>query len=195
MQHVQRLIKLLGSAPQFTSEQTERCHIDMAKQPYKSTNRKGYAEQMCRYLDRGERIRMFSALMEWHSFGDLAAADEGDRVKNRFQQLVGRFLPPPVRNVFQVRSSLCSATTAFQLRQKPNSKDIPLEGVQLQYEVPNFIDDLRRYFLGSRAQHFTRLPFDSLNTWWRVRIQLKDPQDSKVLLPPSGKYLRPKISS
>ena len=101
-----------------------------------------------------------------------------------FQQLAKRFLPTPVRNVFQARNSLCSATTAFQLRQKPNLKDISLDDVQLKYEVPNFIDDLRRYFLGPKARHFTHLPFDVLSTWWRVRAQLKDPQDSAVLLPP-----------
>ena len=52
MHHVKRLTEMLGSAMQFSSEQTERCHIIMAKQPYKATNRKDYARQMCRYLDR-----------------------------------------------------------------------------------------------------------------------------------------------
>ena len=47
MQHVKRLIEHLGSAPQFSSEQTERCHIDMVKVPYKATNWKAHAEQMC----------------------------------------------------------------------------------------------------------------------------------------------------
>ena len=184
MQHVPRLIELLGTAPQFTSEQTERCHIDMAKQPYKATNRKEYSEQMCRYLDRDERIRMFSALMEWHSTGDSAAANECEQEKNkRFQKLVGGFLPTSVRNIFQAKNSLCNATTAFQLRQKPDAKSLLLHDIQLQYEVPNFIDDLCRYFLGSRVQDRASLPFRNLDIWWRVRIQLKDPQDSAVLFP------------
>ena len=136
---------------------------------------------------------MFSALMEWHSIGGLEVTDESDWVKKRFQQLVGRFLPTPVRNIFQARNPLCSATTAFQLRQKPNSKDILLEDVQLQYEVPNFIDDLRRYFLGPRARHFVHLPFSLLSTWWRVRIQLKDPQDPGVLLPPQTIQASPQV--
>ena len=70
MHHVKRLVELLGSTPQFSSEQVERCHIKMAKHPYEATNRKSYAAQMCRYLDRGERIRMFSTLLEYHSSSD-----------------------------------------------------------------------------------------------------------------------------
>ena len=151
---------------------------------------------MCWYLDREERIRMFSALTEWHSTGGLAVADGSNQEKKRiFQHLAGRFLPTPVRNVFQARNSLCSATTAFQLRQKPNLKDISLENVQLKYEVPNFIDDLRRYFLGPKAQHFTHLPFDVLSTWWRVQIQLKDPQDPGVLLPPQTIQASPQVKT
>ena len=72
MQHVKRLIKLHGSAPQYSSEQTERCHIDMAKHPYKATNRKDYAKQMCRYLDRHERVRLFSTLTVWRLARDEA---------------------------------------------------------------------------------------------------------------------------
>ena len=121
--------------------------------------------------------------------------DESDQVKQRFQQLVGRFLPTPVRNIFQARNPLCSATTSFRLRQKPNCKDLSLEHVQLLHEVPNLIDDLRRYFLGPRAQHFAHLPFDTLSTWWRVQIQLKDPQDPGVLLPPQTIQASPQVKT
>ena len=195
MQHVQRLVELLGTAPQFSSEQTERCHIDMAKQPYKATNRKEYSEQMCRYLDRDERIRMFSALTEWHSTGHATANECEQEKKERFQQLVGRFLPSPVRNIFQAKNPLLNATTAFQLHQKPDAKGLLLRDVQLQYEVPNLIDDLCRYFLGSRAQDYTSLPFSSLDIWWRVRVQLKDPQDSGALLPSQTIQASPRMKT
>ena len=47
MQHVARFIKLLGSIPQFSSEQTERLHIEMAKIPFRASNKRAHAEQMC----------------------------------------------------------------------------------------------------------------------------------------------------
>ena len=120
MQHVKRLIELLGSAPQFSSEQTERCHIDMAKIPYKATNRKAHAEQMCQYLDRTERMRLFSALTTWHSASDetMLSSVTAEQRKKAFQRLAGRFLPAAVRNVFERKTALCSDTTAFQLHQE-----------------------------------------------------------------------------
>ena len=56
MQHVSRLIRQLGSVPQFSSEQTERLHKDMPKLSFKGTNQVNYSGQMCRFLDRQERI-------------------------------------------------------------------------------------------------------------------------------------------
>lgn len=190
MQHVIRLIQLLGSAPQFSSEQTERCHIDMAKQPYKATNRKGFAEQMCRYLDRGERIRLFSAFTEWHSVSsDSAELDGSDPDRQQaaenvaFDHLIGCYLPTPVRNIFQAKkSSLCSRTTAFRLRQKPNLKNLLLHDAQKIYELPSFKNDLIRYFVGRKTCD-ARLPFDTVSTWSQMRIQLRDPQDPDFVLP------------
>lgn len=65
LQHVPRLIQWLGSAPQFSTEQTELCHIAMAKVPYEASNRKGYDTQICRFLDRHERVLLFSAFQMW----------------------------------------------------------------------------------------------------------------------------------
>lgn len=187
MQHVKRLIELLGSAPQFSSEQTERCHIDMAKIPYKSTNRKDYAEQMCRFLDRGERVRLFSSLIAWHSGNDgrMLSRVSPEQQQKAFHLLAGRFLSAQaVQNVFERKTAMCSDTTAFQLRGKPNTLEVPIEAIQDLYDLPNFGDDLRSYFLGPRAHQDMRLPFCSINTWYRVRMQLKDPQDKELVLPP-----------
>lgn len=196
MQHVKRLIELLGSAPQFSSEQTERCHIDMAKVPYKATNRKAYAEQMCRFLDRGERMRLFSALTTWQSTNKhvilaRAAAEQQDKA---FQQLAGRFLPVSVRNVFKTKNALCSDTTAFQLRKTPNSAEASIDDVRDLYKLLTFEEDLRRFFLGSQArQHAKRLPFSTISIWDCVRIQLKDPQDKDVVLPSLTIVANPRV--
>lgn len=65
LQHVPRLVQWLGSAPQFSTEQTELCHIAMAKVPYGASNKKGYDAQICRFLDRNERVLLFSAFQTW----------------------------------------------------------------------------------------------------------------------------------
>lgn len=65
MHNVVRSAKLLGSSDQFNSEQVEKGHIIFAKVPYKATNKKDYASQMCRYTDRQERVRLFDEYLEW----------------------------------------------------------------------------------------------------------------------------------
>ncbi len=65
MQNADRMVRSLGSLPQFSSDQTERLHILNAKLPYRHTNRKDYGPQMCRFLDRNEKVRLFTVYLEW----------------------------------------------------------------------------------------------------------------------------------
>ena len=103
--------------------------------------------------------------------------------KKAFQQLAGRFLPAAVRNVFKRKTALCSDTTAFQLRKKPNYAEALIDDLQELFCLRNFREDLRSYFLGSRVSQSMPLPFSSLSIWYRVRVQLKDPQDKELVLP------------
>ena len=197
MQHVTRLIKLLGSAPQFSSEQSERCHIDMAKHPYKATNRKDYAEQMCRYLDQHERVRLFSTLTVWQLARDEATnIDDPSEYQHilshllPFQQVTGA-LRQSACDIFNARANLCSKTTAFHLRDVPNMQGAFPLNIQCLYQIPNFQDDLRKYFLGRRAKAGISLPFNTIDIWWQVRMQLRDPQDSEMVLPPLTVQAKP----
>ncbi len=65
MNHVADLIQHLGSVLQYSTEHTERCHITMAKQPYRSTNKKDYKIQICLILDRRDKIDLFATFLEW----------------------------------------------------------------------------------------------------------------------------------
>ncbi|KLO03769.1 hypothetical protein SCHPADRAFT_808955, partial [Schizopora paradoxa] len=64
MQHVGLQAKRLGSLPQYSTEQVERCHVIMAKEPYRASNRKDFERQVCRYLDRHEKVALFSLYLE-----------------------------------------------------------------------------------------------------------------------------------
>ncbi len=65
MHHVPRFITEVGSLQQFSADQTERCHVIMAKIPYKSTNRKAFRRQMCRFSDRQDKIDLFRLYLSW----------------------------------------------------------------------------------------------------------------------------------
>ena len=188
LHHVKWMVKLLGSSPQFSSEQTERCHIELAKRPYGATNRKDYTKQMCRYLDRQERIRLFTMLTEWNSDnGKICPKGSPEWAMARgkaFECLIGSFLPAPVCDVFKAKASLSTDTTAFHLRLRPNAMEMSVQKVQSVHGLQNFHDDLCRYFLGARARTNDSLPFESLSIWWQVRVQLRDPQDPEHVIPP-----------
>ena len=162
----------------------------MAKHPYKATNRKDYVKQMCRFLDREEKTRLFSPLTEWQliikSSGSQGSAGSQAAREEAFQRLIGCYLPTPVRNIFRTTmSTLCTETTAIQLGQKPDIRGLPCLEVQTLYELPNFVKDLRRYFLRDfEMWQTTYLPFDTMKTWSKMRLQLKDPQDTDVVLSP-----------
>ena len=60
-----RHIREMGSTPQFSTEIVESLHRPMAKAAYRATNRKEYMVQMCRYMDRIERLRYFHEFTAW----------------------------------------------------------------------------------------------------------------------------------
>ncbi|KIJ50250.1 hypothetical protein M422DRAFT_245497 [Sphaerobolus stellatus SS14] len=59
------LIRLKGTPDGFNTEQSERLHIDCAKEGYRASNKKEYTDQMVRYLTRQEYIHSFASYLSW----------------------------------------------------------------------------------------------------------------------------------
>lgn len=59
MQSVISNIKQNGVAIQWSADVTEHAHIEVVKDPAGSGNNQGYESQICRYLDRSDKIRQF----------------------------------------------------------------------------------------------------------------------------------------
>ena len=157
------------------------------KVAYKATNKQSsFLEQMFRFVDRVEKVRLLPLLVKL----GCAAVDGLERI---IQELLGVYLPTPLRDVFKSRNSLCSDTMAFRLRQRPNHTDVSIADAQRQYELPSLWEDFRNHFLGARAHPETNLPFDSIDTWERVRTQLRDPQDPELVLTPATIEACPRI--
>lgn len=55
----------VGSSQQYSTEYGERAHIPLAKDLYRGTNHRNFGPQMCRALDRKERMRNFKAFLTW----------------------------------------------------------------------------------------------------------------------------------
>lgn len=136
MQHVSRLIKLLGAADQFTTDQTEHCHITMAKIPYCATNKKDFSSQMCCFINREEKINLFSGWLEWWKSKEIDLHDSHPAVNqlcgfhltdkllrcvNKFQTITGISMAP-IHNYFKSSSLPTNETTAFHIPTRITAK-------------------------------------------------------------------------
>ncbi|KZV99339.1 hypothetical protein EXIGLDRAFT_592623, partial [Exidia glandulosa HHB12029] len=65
MQHYVESIRLFGTTDNYNTEATERLHIDLAKHAFRATNKRNFAAQMCRWLERREAIFWFATYLAW----------------------------------------------------------------------------------------------------------------------------------
>jgi len=69
MQHYAESIRNYGATDNYNTEYTERLHIDLAKDAYKSTNFKDEFTQMTVWLERREKVVRHAAFIEWRLSG------------------------------------------------------------------------------------------------------------------------------
>jgi hypothetical protein len=132
----QKHITLMGTSPQFSTEITESSHKRMAKEPYRASNHRDFVEQMCRYLDRRERLAFMKAYLAWarveipklnliqeishfsegyrlHALQTLAkrqqAAEEDLKKQRRIKPCQGILLNKYPRQTFETFTSLANA--------------------------------------------------------------------------------------
>jgi hypothetical protein len=62
--HYASSITLYGTTDNYNTEQSERLHIDFAKDAYRATNRKDEYPQMTKWLERSEKIKCHAAYIQ-----------------------------------------------------------------------------------------------------------------------------------
>ena len=67
--HYVSSILLFGTTDNYNTEQSERLHIDFAKQAYHATNRKDIYPQMTAWLQRREKILLHTTFIKWRQRG------------------------------------------------------------------------------------------------------------------------------
>lgn len=65
MQHYVNSIIDLGTLDGYTTDTSERLHIDYAKLAYRASNRKQYLHQMVTWLERREKVARFDDYLRW----------------------------------------------------------------------------------------------------------------------------------
>jgi hypothetical protein len=78
LEHYVDSLRLFGPADGYSTEISERLHIDYAKHAYLATNRRDYIAQMTKWIQRREKLAYFRAYQEWF--------DEDNFLSNRLAQ-------------------------------------------------------------------------------------------------------------
>ena len=74
MLHYTSFILLFGTTDNYNTEQTERLHIDLTKDAYRSTNRKNEFMQMTTWVERRERVQRHEAHLARQQLGEHGEA-------------------------------------------------------------------------------------------------------------------------
>jgi hypothetical protein len=178
----------MGSSPQFSTEITETLHQTMAKAAYRATNRRDFVPQMCRFLDRTEKIRHMSSFIDWAVF----YMQEQYR-DHHWRTIVGG----TARNTFLDANVEIPLPPAWDERVRvwhtltPHYCKVNLRHACRQYNLSRtlFVESLHEYLDGIDVD-FQNLQLD---IWRQFRIRISSVQDADELaqartvqaLPPS----------
>jgi hypothetical protein len=175
-------VKEMGPASQYSTEISEYNHQPMAKHPYQASNRRNFFEQMCRYLDRRERIMYFDEFHTW-----LAAKSHIDTAELALQNYSPGFHSVMVPRIITSEDGKLTLPPGdldrlrLCLTRKPSISRKELVSVAHTYELPNLLRDVAQYLASfpsanGRAQGVS---VNYVDTWNKLRIFLPAVHDNK----------------
>ena len=196
-------IPAMGTLGQWSADVTEHAHIDVVKDPARSSNNQNFDSQICRYLDRQEKCRLFmhaTTICEpdlAENSDDSEAEDDrpGSRKVIDYFERAATLVTGKFPNAPRPYRTFALSTVAFHLNFRPTMTNMTIDSAAELYELPDFrpaiADYLDRHFpdfthtIGGRRQSAPDcpLPFNCIQIWHKMRIQLRSSYDSKTLLP------------
>ena len=160
--HYMSSIQLFGTTDNYNTEQSERLHIDLAKDAYRATNRKDEYAQMTAWLERWEKMQRHAASI--------------DRRQRDLQQRtqIPKVIGPP-----------CTHPQYVKMTRHPSKKKVSFSALKLRYGAPQFQDSLADFIteannpgasrsaLRSRAED-TLLPFQGVPVFHIIKFTGSD---------------------
>ena len=167
--HYASSIRLFGTTDNYNTEQSERLHIDLAKEAYRATNRKDEYAQMTMWLERREKVHRHSASIDWR---------QNDRQNVRPRSLI---------------RPLCVRAQSIKIAQTPSRKAVPFLDIFWKYGAPLFQDALADFIVGvnnpglgvralrARAEN-TLLPFRTVRVYHHIKFtSTNGSQESEIV--------------
>ncbi|KAJ7737437.1 hypothetical protein DFH07DRAFT_752997 [Mycena maculata] len=160
--HDNKSIFLFGTTDNYNTEYTERLHIDLAKDAYRSTNFKDEFPQMTLWLERKEKIFRHEKHIQWRLDGCPAPS-------------VMAQLPPGIVYERQIK-----------MTKHPTHKAVRLTRLITDYGAQIFRDALARFVAKFNNPHFTVrqiesesaniiFSFHALPVFHRIKFTTEDP--------------------
>ncbi|KAJ6450612.1 hypothetical protein C8R45DRAFT_1057188 [Mycena sanguinolenta] len=163
--HYVMYIKFYGTTDNYNTEYTERLHIDLAKEAYRSTNFKNEFPQMTLWLERKEKIFRHEKFIQWQLDGcpaPLVIKPLHPGIVYERQLVMMKF--PTVKSV--KISRLIHAYGAIHFRKA-------LVEFIVHHSNPSF--SLTQVEAASRSIH---LPFNAVPVFHRIKFTAPDPYDA-----------------
>ena len=156
--HYASSIRLFGTTDNYNTEQTERLHIDFAKDAYRVTNHKDEYSQMTRWLERREKIQQLSSFINLREEWELRLPA---------QKAIG---PPRV-----------DALT-LKMAQNPSKKRVLFDVLARDYGAIDFQDALADFIALTncptasgaalrRLAHDTHIPFSGVPVYHNIKFR------------------------
>jgi hypothetical protein len=159
--HYAYSITLFGTTDNYNTEQSERLHIDFAKDAYRATNHRDEYPQMTAWLERREKIHRHAAYIRSQELG---------QVHERTEKPMG---PPGAR------------TYLIEMTRYPSVNRVGYNDLLLKYGATFFQDELgdfiaaHRSTAGSAAANRARggetwIPFRTVPVYHKVKFVARD---------------------
>jgi len=163
--HYASSIQLFGTTDNYNTEQSERLHIDLAKDAYRATNHKDEYSQMTKWLECREKIQDFSAFIN--------QGQEQGEMGSPHQKPIG----PP-----------CACALTLKMAKLPSKKSVLFDVLARDYGALDFQDvladfiALANYPRASRSAlrqrtHDTHIPFSGMPIYHNIKfIKVVEPE-------------------
>ncbi|KAJ7136421.1 hypothetical protein C8R43DRAFT_1089450 [Mycena crocata] len=151
-----------GSTDNYNTEYTERLHIDLAKDAYRSTNMKNEFPQMTLWLERKEKILRHEQFIDW--------------------ELRDRPPPPIIKNLYPG----IAYDRKLSMAKHPTRKAVKFADLETTYGAAFFRDALARYIIQLTDPTLTRaqierdsnsfeVPFNRVPVFQTIKFTTSDP--------------------
>ncbi|KAJ6533574.1 hypothetical protein B0H19DRAFT_964937 [Mycena capillaripes] len=162
MEHYPENVTFFGTLDNCNTEYTERLHIDLAKDAYRSTNCKDEFSQMTLWLERKEKILRHSEFVDW--------------------KLRGSPGPPIIENL----NPGIIYERKLIMAKHPTHKSVKFSTLEAAYGASFFRDALSRYIVGltdpgisaaqiERESNSFDVSFNAVPVFQRIKFSTSDP--------------------